>query len=77
MYYTVFLLIFYATVCFLAFSAGEVTFLHFPQSISFEGDDPVQQSDLKEVFSLSLGFTPNEVCNEKSLVVYIKTNYGL
>lgn len=40
-----------------AFGAGEISFLHSPPSIKFHGDERVNESLLKEIYSAALGFT--------------------
>ncbi|XP_066994430.1 ATPase H(+)-transporting accessory protein 2 [Anabrus simplex] len=49
--------LYFVTLFALAFGAGEVTFIAAPPTIKFVGNEPVDASLLKEIFSASLGFT--------------------
>lgn len=58
------------------FGSGEVTFLHHPKSVSFRGNEIVDQSFLKEVFSASLGFTTSQDSDWPGMRIFNPFHYA-
>lgn len=68
--------LFICAVSAAAYASGEVTFIHSPKSIKFEGNEAVDQSLLKEIYSASLGFTTNENSDWSGLKVINPFHYA-
>lgn len=45
----------------VVYANGEFVVLHSPDSVSFHGNEEIEQSLLKEVFAACLGFTAKQV----------------
>lgn len=47
---------------FLVYVSDEFVILHSPDSVEFIVNGPIEQSSLKEVMCMALGFTRKQVC---------------
>ncbi|XP_044762076.1 ATPase H(+)-transporting accessory protein 2 isoform X2 [Coccinella septempunctata] len=67
--------VFVAALLIGAHSDGEFSILNYPKSVSFKGHDHLKESNLKEVYFATLGFSNSQFSNWKGL--YINDPFNL